>query len=171
MFYADMDAPEVPPEQVIYEEIQRSYRVVRWLEGIIGQWTFRPVSDDPDVQFDSDSGELLPARSVTDLVSSAGTKLPTLGTVVYFDKGGTVAPTEVAAWLSRYLEERKHAVAVSKMAIDAGVDLRLVRLAERDMDLQEAAWRMSLAELGIEVTPEVAAVIVRNLRAIDGQTA
>jgi hypothetical protein len=87
---------------------------------------------------------------------------------VYFKNGGTVAPTEVAAWLRLYGEERDRAVKAAKTAIDAGIAERLVRIAEREVDVMVAVLRASLEELGLPVTPEVGVVVARQLRAIGG---
>jgi hypothetical protein len=160
VFYR-VEMPDVTPEEVLLEEVQRSAAIVRWLEEMIDQWRAEPGTGRGN-DGDRDGGAL------DGLTSSTRTGLPHLGTVVYFDKGGTVAPTEVAAWIKIYQDERMMAVKAAKTAIDAGIAERLVRIAEREVDVMVAVLRASLEELGLPVTPEVGVVVARQLRAIGG---
>ena len=169
-FYQVQDLPQVGPEQVLLEEVRRAYTIVKWLELMISAWQTSP--EDPDaewqrLQVESEDGGAEDAP-LTAMAVSKSTGLPMLGTIVRWDKGGTVAPTEYAAWLDRYERERLLAIRAAKMAIDAGVQERLVRLAEREVDTIVAVFRASFAEMNLELTPDRVAVIGRQLRAIGG---
>src|SRR5882757_11552030 len=169
MFYR-IEMPEVTPEEVLLEEVQRSSAIVRWLEEMIDQWRVEPLDTDAELRalIESEGPEAAGDSQLDAAATSRQTGLPRLGTVVYFDKGGTVAPTEVAAWIKIYQDERMMAVKAAKTAIDAGIAERLVRIAEREVDVMVAVLRASLEELGLPVTPEVGVVVARQLRAIGG---
>jgi len=77
----------------------------------------------------------------------------------------------VQAWLRMYLDERQQAVRSAKAAIDAGVADRLVKLAEREVDVLVDVIRASLADMGLELTPERVAIVGRHMRAIGGRVA
>jgi len=70
-----------------------------------------------------------------------------------------------------YLDERQQAVRSAKAAIDAGVADRLVKLAEREVDVLVDVIRASLADMGLELTPERVAIVGRHMRAIGGRVA
>ena len=57
---------------------------------------------------------------------------------------------------------------LAKMAIDAGVEERKVRLAEETGRVIVQVLRATLEDLGIEVTPEVASTVGRHLRSVEG---
>lgn len=172
-FYHVDDVPDVPPEQVLLEEVRRSRTIVLWLQMMVESWRMAP--EDPDeewqrLQAESEgSGE--ESAPLEAMAKSRSTGLPPLGTVVRFEKGGTVAPTEYAAWLDRYERERIHAARVAKMAIDAGVAERLVQLEEQKVDTLLEAIRAYHREAGIEMTPERARILGRQLRGIGGAVA
>lgn len=172
MFYHDGSYPDVTAEDVLLEEVRRSYAIVKWLETAIQSWQLSP--EDPDsewarLQQESESGES--SAPLEAMSTSKSTGLPKLGTVVIFEKGGTVAPTEYAAWLDRYKAEREWAAKAAKMAIDAGVAERLVRLAEREVDTIVQVIQAYHREIGIPMTPDNVAALGRHLRAIGGRQA
>src|SRR5882757_1953725 len=170
MFYR-IEMPDVTPEEVLLEEVQRSSAIVRWLEEMIDQWRVEPAGVDAELRElieaqDPDAPDETP--DLDGLTRSPRTGLPQLGTVVYFKNGGTVAPTEVAAWIKIYQDERMMAVKAAKTAIDAGIAERLVRIAEREVDVMVAVLRATLEELGVPVTPQVGVVVARQLRQLGG---
>jgi hypothetical protein len=57
-------------------------------------------------------------------------------------------------------------VKACKTAIDAGLDERTVRLAERQGEVIVKVLQATLADLGVEVTPDVAATVGRHLRSV-----
>lgn len=63
----------------------------------------------------------------------------------------------------RLLAERAK---LAKMAIDAGVAERQVRIAEQQGAVIVEVLQATLNELGVEVTPDVAATVGRHLRAV-----
>jgi hypothetical protein len=73
---------------------------------------------------------------------------------------------DVSVWVELYQRERTHLVRVAKAAIDAGIDERRVRLAEEQGQIIVQVLKATLAELGVEVTPDVAATVGRHLRAV-----
>jgi len=175
MFYR-IEMPDVTPEEVLLEEVQRSSAIVRWLEEMIDQWRMEPEDVNAEWERLNAGRDAVrhdgPAAGTDEplgfVAKSEQTGLPKLGTVVYFDKGGTVAPTEVAAWIKIYQDERMMAVKAAKTAIDAGIAERLVRIAEREVDVMVAVLRATLEELGVPVTPQVGVVVARQLRQIGG---
>lgn len=175
MFYR-IEMPPISPEEVLLEEVHRSSAIVRWLEEMIDQWRIEPEDVDAEwARIQANQAALRdgddppdPDAALELVAKSNQTGLPKLGTVVYFDKGGTVAPTEVAAWLRVYGEERDRAMKAAKIAIDAGIAERLVKLAEREVDTIVAVIRASLQEMGLDLTPERVAIVGRQLRAIGG---
>lgn len=163
MVFYRVEMPEITPEEVLLEEVQRSSAIVRWLEEMIDQWRIHSA-DRLDDDFDEDD------ESALELVaSSVRTGLPKMGTVVFHSKGAILAPTEVNAWLRQYGEERDRAIKAAKTAIDAGIAERIVRMAEREVDTIVAVLRASLQELGVPVSPEVTQVVARQLRAVEGR--
>jgi hypothetical protein len=174
-----VDLPDISPEEALLEEVRRSAGIVRWLQMMIEQWRIEPEDVDEEwrrVQANQDAlrrheDAPHPGGELDMVAKSAQTGLPKLGTVVYFDKGGTVAPTEVSAWLRLYMDERAHLTSVCKAALSAGVQERLVRLAEQEVDTIVAVIRASITEMGLEWTPDRVAIVGRQLRAIGGRTA
>jgi hypothetical protein len=79
---------------------------------------------------------------------------------------------EVNTWYQLYKEERKHLAAVASAAIKAGVEERRVRIAERGIDMLEAAMIASFADLGLDPhSARVREVIGRRLaEALGGHT-
>lgn len=57
---------------------------------------------------------------------------------------------EVNTWYQLYKEERKHLAAVAAAAIKAGVEERRVRIAERGIDMLEAAMVNAFRDLGLD---------------------
>lgn len=173
-FYQAHLPENLTAEQVLLDEVRRSAAIVQWLQMMISQWRIEPETpeeelarleaDDPDAP--ANGSELLQLMN-----TSKSTGLPALGVVVTWEKGGTIAPTEVAAWLRMYLDERQQAVRAAKAAIDAGVAERLVRLAEREVDALVEVIRASFAEMGLELTADRVAIIGRHMRAIGGRVA
>lgn len=85
-------------------------------------------------------------------------------------EGGKTVIIKTAAnvWLELYQRERKHLVDVCTAALKAGVEERLVRLAERYGDQVGAALEAILSDLELtsEQQARVPEVVPRHLRAI-----
>lgn len=73
-----------------------------------------------------------------------------------------------AVWLDIYHRERKHLAQVSKMALDAGVAERQVRIAEAQGQMLAEAIRGILEEIGVWGKPEVPRIVRRHLMALPG---
>lgn len=73
-----------------------------------------------------------------------------------------------AAWTKLYADERTHLVRTSKMAIDAGIAERQVKLAENQGELIAVALRGILRDLGLTPEQEAAApaIVVKHLKAV-----
>lgn len=147
-FGGDLKITNVTAEQALIEEVQRSTAMVRWLEERIGTWKVGEYTDDLG-------------------------GLPRLGTVTF---KGNPAPTEEAAWLLLYREERAHAAKVAKMCIDAGIAERMVRVAEEQGVMLAQAIRAVLEALNLtpkqaRMVPQVVPAILRSLTtpAIEGK--
>ena len=73
-----------------------------------------------------------------------------------------------ASWVKLYQDERTHLVKVAKMALDAGVAERQVKLAESQGELIATALRGILKDLGLSAEQEALApdIVRRHLRAV-----
>lgn len=127
---------EVDPHDALLEEVHRTAGHVAWLGEIVT---------------DLEQGDLVWG------ITKSGV-----------ERGEDVHLAEAAPniWLELYHRERQHLVKVAKAAIDAGIDERRVRLAEEQGRVIVDVLKATLADLGVEVTPEVAAVAGRHLRAV-----
>lgn len=72
-----------------------------------------------------------------------------------------------SVWYDLYRREREHLVRVSKTCLDAGIDERMVRVAEAEGAAIVSVIRGTLVELGVEVTEDVARVVSGQLRALE----
>lgn len=156
-FGGDRTLTQITPEEALLEEVQRSAAFVRWLEERIGMWEIdaTEVEDGalPGHHTRNPSAAVVslapmrrpPTRPVTD----DGTGLPML---IDETTRGTPTPTEVDAWLRLYREERAHLAKAAKMAIDAGIAERHVRLAEDQGKLFAGGIKLILQALAL--TPE-----------------
>lgn len=87
---------------------------------------------------------------------------------------GEGVPIELKGWIDLYQSERAHLVRVSTAALNAGVNERLVALAEHQgMRLADAIDQI-LAGLQLSVeqrrlVPEIVPAALRNLRVIEGE--
>ncbi len=83
--------------------------------------------------------------------------------VITSEFGGYQAPS---VWLDMYWQAHDRLVRVAAATLKAGVEERRVRLAEQQGDLLAEAIRGMLADLGVEITPEVGTVVRRHLEAV-----
>lgn len=79
-------------------------------------------------------------------------------------------PPNVAGWLSLYMSERQQLVRVSKAALDAGVNERLVQLAEHQgalmaSGIEEILSRLNLTPEQQALVPKVVPDVLRGLMA------
>jgi hypothetical protein len=127
---------EVDPHDALLEEVHRTAGHVRWLGQIVGEL---------------DQGDLV-----------WGVAQEKTGG----DDWGTTSKAAPNVWLELYHRERQHLVKVAKAAIDAGIDERRVQLAEEQGRVIVDVLRATLTDLGVDVTPDVAATVGRHLRAV-----
>lgn len=73
-----------------------------------------------------------------------------------------------SVWVEMYQGERSHLARVCKMALDAGIAERQVRVAEQQGELFAGAIRAILGDLGVLNHPEAPAVVRRHLMALPG---
>lgn len=59
---------------------------------------------------------------------------------------------EASAWWTMLANERKHYASIAAHAVRSGIEERRVRLAERGMDVLEAAFVAALTDLGIDAS-------------------
>lgn len=139
--FGDKDLPEndLLPEQALLEEVRRSVALVRWLEERIGAWQIPSL-------------EQMNEPSLRDALGAETTFLGGLPPLTTETFKGTPYATDVQSWLVLYREERAHMVKVSKLAIDAGIQERMVRIAENQGLMLATAIRAVLQALTI--TPE-----------------
>jgi hypothetical protein len=78
----------------------------------------------------------------------------------------------VNEWYLLYKEERKHLAGVAAAAIKAGVEERRVRIAERGVDMLEAALSAALLDLGVDPNSARAREVIgtRLREALGGST-
>ena len=96
------------------------------------------------------------AQQLRDLETEAG-----LIQTQYMEGGGYIERPSV--WLELYHKERAHFAAVAKTCISVGIEERRVKLAEQQGELIAQIIRGTLADLKIAITPEVQAVVRRQL--------
>lgn len=148
------EAPQnqITPELALLEEVRRSVAMVRWIEERIGMWNIADLSelqDSPRVG----GGDL-------DLAG-----LPALTTETF---KGTPMATDAHSWLILYREERGHMIRVSKLAIDSGIQERMVRIAEQQGQMLTLAIRAVLQALQLtptqaEQVPQIVPEILRQV--------
>lgn len=149
----DPTIKDITPHEVLLEEVRRSVAMVRWIEERIGNWNIISIEDLRDLPTNARDKDL------------AG--LPALQTETF---KGTPTATDAHSWLILYREERGHMIRVTKLAIDSGVQERMVRIAEQQGEMLTVAIRAILAALNLtdqqmELVPEVVPRILRQVAA------
>jgi len=124
--HRDSQENQVTPEQALLEEVRRSVAMVRWIEERIGMWDIVDLSE------------------LTDNPRGGGDPLPALMTETF---KGTPMATDIHSWLILYREERGHMIRVSKLAIDSGIQERMVRIAEQQGQMLTLAIKAVLHAL------------------------
>ncbi len=130
----------ITPEEALLEEVRRSVAMVRWMEERIGMWELPSLSE------------------LTDNPSAGGGEMETadglggLPKLMAETMKGTPLATDAHSWLILYREERGHMIRVSKLAIDSGIQERMVRIAEQQGQMLTIAIKAVLASLNL--TPE-----------------
>jgi len=147
-FGGDLTQVNVSPEEALLEEVRRSVAMVRWLEERIGTWQYE-ASHDPDAKIPHP-------------------KLGGLPRLIDETSRGASSFTDEREWLMLYREERAHAAKVSKMAIDAGLQERMVKIAEDQGVVLATAIRQVLDALAlspeqIDLVPQVVPGILRAI--------
>lgn len=153
-FGGDRKSPhiaDITPEIALIEEVRRSVAMVRWLEERIGTWHYEVNPDDPELPLE-------------------GTPLGGLPALIDETARGASTFTDEREWLLLYREERRHAAQVAKMAIDAGLAERMVRLAEDQGRMLAAAIRAVLDAMGLSpeqraLVPTIVPAILRQVSA------
>lgn len=134
------DISDTTAEEALLEEVRRSVAMVRWLEMKIGEWS---DDDGPEER-----------NGLPNLVDETAKGVP--------------ATTNEQAWLLLYREERAHMAKTAKMAIDSGIAVRMVRIAESQGQMLADAVRAVLAALNLSPTqaalvPQVVPNILRSV--------
>lgn len=131
---------EGTPEEFLLEEVARSAGVVRYLEDQIGSW------------------EVFPSDRLGDL--------PEL--IVMSEHYQATSSQRV--WLEVYLQERGHLLKVVKLALDAGIADRALRLAEQQADMMQQMINAAIDQLDLtdqqrEQVPQVMLATIRRITA------
>lgn len=127
LFGGDPDSINITPEEALLEEVRRSVAMVRYIQRQLASW-------------DPGSGDLGALPALSDETTR-----------------GMALDTDAAGWIKIYREERAHMVRVSKMALDVGISLLMVKLAqEQGLRLASAVERI-LEELSL--TPSQAQLV------------
>lgn len=133
---------EVDPHVALLDEVYRAAGVVAHLD--------EKVQSLPEQDL---------VWGVTELVEKTAGEFP--GT-------DTTYAAELNVWVKWWREERTHLAKVAKMALDAGVEERRVKLAESQGALLADVIRRILADLDLspEQQAKVSSVVTRHLRAV-----
>lgn len=155
-FGGDHQDLTITAEEALLEEVRRSVAMVRWLEGRIGTW-----------RYGEDYAVLDPATGALTIVD-VDDPLGGLPQLVDETSRGASSFTDEREWLMLYREERAHAARVSKMAIDAGLAERMVRIAENQGKMLALAIKAVLAALGLtpdqeRLIPQIVPPILRQI--------
>lgn len=152
---ATLGAPvDIGPADALLMEVQRTAGHVAWLRHVIAG-------------LESDELVWGMAKEIVepDIVSKDGETI-TAGVTGEFKAGASV-------WYTIYAQERRHLANVCKMALDAGVNERIVRTYEQVADTFVLLIENVLDEIGLtdEQRRQVPAAVVRQLQAITGDAA
>lgn len=144
---------DIGPADALLQEVQRTAGHVAWLANIIAGL---------------ESGELVwgMAEEIVepDIVSKDGDVITTQVTGKF--------RADFSVWYKLYSKERAHLAMVCKMALDAGVNERIVNMYEQVGDTFVTMIENVLNRLGLtdEQRRQVPAAVVSELRAITGET-
>lgn len=131
-------ALEITPEAALLQEVHRTAGHVSWLGLEVEQ---------------------IEKANLVGPVGSEGTN----------DSGVTFHPGyKPSVWIELYQSERAHLARVCKMAIDAGIAERQVRIAEQQGEMLAGAIRAILEDLGVAGHPKAPEVVRRHLMALPG---
>lgn len=133
----------VDPRDALTEELGRTLAWVRWL------------------------GDQVDAQDDVDLVWGKTKEVDKVGGPQSF---GGVEPTHEAkssVWWTMYKDERKHLVAIAKVAHECGVKEREVEIAVEQTRLLAEVVKGVLVDLGVFDDPRTPAVVRRHLAAIE----
>jgi hypothetical protein len=133
---------DIDPGAALLEEVRRSAGIVEWLRGRV---------------------EELEPQSIV-----RGTRYIRRTETVEDTTTVTEAGPGLHLWWRLYQEERRHLVAVCKAALDAGVQDRMVRLAEQQGELLAEGLKWLLGELGHGGDEAATQKVVTMLRCLDG---
>lgn len=135
---------EVDPVQGLLEVVRSTWGMRRVLEGLVAELMDQPAGELLDI--DGEGGMVVAQRGL-------------YGPDRFFDQKSHVLVTMLREWTM------EHARAC-KLAIDAGIEERRIRVAEAHMELIAQALRGALVELGVWDRPETPGVVERQLRLV-----
>jgi hypothetical protein len=141
---------DISPSDALLQEVHQSAGAARWLRD-------RVQAIDPEALVWSKT------KHVVKIESAGGDDGSTGGC-----EETTTRASGINVWLELYYRERRHHVDVCKAALQAGVEERLVRIAEQQGALLAQAVKGILAELDLspEQEAKVAEVVPRHLRSV-----
>jgi len=136
-FVDPVEGEDKDPGEIITEQIRMQYRLVHWFRA-------RVLAVDPSA------------------LMWGKTKVKKGG-----DDFGTTKEAKPNAWLVAYLQAQRDLEKLCLEAIRVGLELRRVRLEERDADLWVRVMDGVLGDLGHDPNaPETAAIVERHLREV-----
>lgn len=158
---------DVTPEQVMLDELNRTYAVVRWLEAVLRLAGWRAGLDEAIAGSDPapDMAELTVVQARIAAADAMGidllrpetedpfTSLPQLIAVHSTEKALGFTDTEFAAWFKVFREERAHLAKHAKACLDANVAERMTQVAESRREFQLTVLRASMQHLAAKATP------------------
>lgn len=155
---------EIDPLQALLEEVYRTAGHVFWLEDVIHR-----LESDELVSGVTKTSTTTPLEQSK---SSGKSKSKGKGKKAKAEKADPGSErveqsTAVSVWVRLYQAERAHLARVSKVAIDAGIEERLVRIAEQQAQQFAHIVRLILIDLGHDPEDEEVRKTVR-FRLIDG---
>lgn len=145
----------VTPFDALLGELHRTAGHVAWLGELVANLEHR---DDPEPTVLGDGGDRDPTEG---RVSRSGLK--------QYTRTEKFTVEQESVWLRMYREERKHLAGVAAACLKAGVDERVVRLAEGQAELIASALRRFAELLGLDPrSTEVAAAARASLTLVEG---
>ena len=141
---------DVEPHDALLEEVRRTAGHVAWLSGVVTELLHE--GDGYSESINEDGKRVLRSRSGLKQMDTSGK----------FEKP--------SVWVEMYLEERRMLAPVCKMALDAGVAERQVRVAEAQGELLAGVIKAILGDLGLdkEQQTDAPAIVRRHLLALAG---
>ena len=139
---------DVEPHVALLDEVKRTAGHVSWLNGVVTELLHEGDGYSENIA-DDGTRTLRPRTGLKQMDTSSRFEKPSV-------------------WIEMYQEERRMLARVCKMALDAGVNERAVRIAEQQGELLAGVIRAILGDLALtkEQQQQVPAVVRKHLLAL-----